>query len=299
MTIRCLEIYVELCKYMNMSKTAQMMMISQSSVSQAISALEKEYNVILFERLNHNLYLTEAGKEMLFLSQQVLKNIEYLNAKMNDSAFQSKLKVGACSSISYFLIHPLINYLKDNKLNADITVEMSNSQDLEEKLLNAQLDLAFIQRAHISPYLSYLPILKDELVIICWKGHPLAKKTVQLHDLQNEVFIRRENGSGTEVILENAFLEHGISLKTGWICNSIDLIIKAVKYRRGIALVSRFLIDKMEDIEVISISDHKFIRNFDLVYHKDKIHNNCFQNFIDLCEDLGYQGMEKLILENK
>ena len=63
MTIRYLEIFVEVCKYMNMSRAAQSLMISQSSVSQAVKALEKRYNVLLFERLNHNLYLTAAGEK--------------------------------------------------------------------------------------------------------------------------------------------------------------------------------------------------------------------------------------------
>lgn len=66
MSTRRLEIFVAVCRSLNMSKTAQSFFISQSSVSQAITALEKHYNVILFERLNHKLYLTEAGKTCFF-----------------------------------------------------------------------------------------------------------------------------------------------------------------------------------------------------------------------------------------
>ena len=45
MTIRNLEIFCEVCRSMNMSKAAQALLISQSSVSQAVAALEKEYQV--------------------------------------------------------------------------------------------------------------------------------------------------------------------------------------------------------------------------------------------------------------
>lgn len=55
-TIRNLEIFAAVCKYMSMSKAAENLMVSQSSVSQAISTLEKEFHVILFERLNHISY---------------------------------------------------------------------------------------------------------------------------------------------------------------------------------------------------------------------------------------------------
>ena len=82
MTIRYLEIFVEVCKQMNMSKAAQSLMISQSSVSQAVAALEKEYGTILFERLNHSLYLTKAGEQMLYLSSQVLKSVSQMEKTM-------------------------------------------------------------------------------------------------------------------------------------------------------------------------------------------------------------------------
>ena len=78
MTIRNLEIFEEVCRCMNMSKAAQNLLVSQSSVSQAIASLEKEYDTILFERLNHTLYLTDSGRELLFLSHQVLKTIDQL-----------------------------------------------------------------------------------------------------------------------------------------------------------------------------------------------------------------------------
>ena len=76
MTVRYLEIFTEVCRHMSMSKAARALMISQSSVSQAVKALEQEYDVLLFERLNHTLYLTPAGEKLLYLATQVLKSID-------------------------------------------------------------------------------------------------------------------------------------------------------------------------------------------------------------------------------
>ncbi len=100
MTIRYLEIFVEVCKQMNMSKAAQSLMISQSSVSQAVAALEKEYETILFERLNHSLYLTKAGEQMLYLSSQVLKSVSQMEKTMKLGNTVPTLNIGVCTTIA-------------------------------------------------------------------------------------------------------------------------------------------------------------------------------------------------------
>ncbi len=140
MTIRYLEIFTEVCKHMSMSKAARALMISQSSVSQAVKALETEYNVLLFERLNHALYLTEAGEKLLYLSTQVLKSINRLNAAMLNT--QTSLNIGSCNTVGASLLYPLISSFKKQKPQVHISAEISNTQSLEEKVLNGSLDLA-------------------------------------------------------------------------------------------------------------------------------------------------------------
>ena len=140
MTIRYLEIFVEVCKYMNMSRTAQSLMISQSSVSQAVKALEKEYNVLLFERLNHNLYLTAAGEKMLYLATQVLKSIGRLNSAMHNAPVS--LNIGSCNTVGASFLYPLLAEFKKLSPDIHISAEISNTQTLTEKILNSSLETA-------------------------------------------------------------------------------------------------------------------------------------------------------------
>ena len=299
MTIRNLEIFVEVCKHMNMSKTAQNMMISQSSVSQAIHSLENEYGIRLFERLNHSLFLTNAGKQMLYLSAQILKNIEQLDTRMKDASFCNTLSIGVCTTIGNCLIHPLLEHCRSLYPDTRILVEITNSKALEKKLLSAKLDLAIVQRTKRSPYLEHIPILEDQLAIICPKNHPLAGKTVELRELEQEVFIGREKGSGTEMLLEHAFSSSSLSLNIGWVCNSIETVKQAVLHNAGIAAISSYLVQpdiSSHQMGMIQVRKLRLNRQFDLVFHKDKIRDTCFQQFVDTCTGLGMKGMDNLIL---
>ena len=195
MTIRNLEIFCEVCRSMNMSKAAQALLISQSSVSQAVAALEKEYQVTLFERLNHSLYLTDAGRDLLFLSHQVLKTIEQLDRRMSDSAYETKLRLGVSTTQGNCLIHPLLAAYRQSFPEGRISVEMANTKTLEKKLLTAKMDIALIQQAAHSSHLEYIPLLEDELIVICWSGHPLVGKTVDLAALSQEVMVTRKRAA--------------------------------------------------------------------------------------------------------
>ena len=72
MNIRHLRVFTEVCRCGSMSQAARNLYIAQPSVSQTISELEQHYDVKLFDRLSHKLYLTPAGKKLLTYAKHIL-----------------------------------------------------------------------------------------------------------------------------------------------------------------------------------------------------------------------------------
>lgn len=296
MTVRYLEIFTEVCRHMSMSKAARALMISQSSVSQAVKALEQEYDVLLFERLNHTLYLTPAGEKLLYLATQVLKSIDKLNAAMLDAP--QTLNIGSCNTVGASLLYPLIAGFKKQYPKVHVSAEISNTQTLTEKILNGRLDLAIIPETRRQEDFNYLPFFEDDIVVICHPAHPLAGQTVQLAALQEEVFVGRETGSATETLLKNIFDKHGFTLKIDCVCNSTASVKQAVRHKMGIAVISRYLVKRElaeHTLACINVSGNVFTRRFALIYHKDKLLTGEFTEFTAFCRQLGQQGLENLI----
>ncbi len=299
MTIRYLEIFVEVCKYMNMSRAAQSLMISQSSVSQAVKALEKEYNVLLFERLNHNLYLTDAGEKMLYLATQVLKSIGRLNSAMHNAPVS--LNIGSCNTVGASFLYPLLAEFKKLSPDIHISAEISNTQTLTEKILNSSLDLAIVPETVQQDSFEYLPFFDDDIVVICWPGHLLEGRTAALEEIAGEVFVGRENGSATDLLLKNVFAKNGLPLKINCVCNSAASVKLAVKNKMGIAFISRFLVKrelKEHKLGCINLCSKVFTRRFGIIYHKDKVLSKEFTSFTGFCRQLGQQGLETLLDDN-
>ena len=76
MTIRDLEIFIEVCKTKNMSKAAENLKISQPTVSHAISQIENEYNVQLFDRISKKLYITDVGLRLFDYAKNILEQFQ-------------------------------------------------------------------------------------------------------------------------------------------------------------------------------------------------------------------------------
>jgi DNA-binding transcriptional LysR family regulator len=78
MELRQLRYFVAVAETLNFSRAAERLNISQSSLSQQISALEKQMGVELFRRDKRSVAITEAGKAILYRSKNLLKNAERL-----------------------------------------------------------------------------------------------------------------------------------------------------------------------------------------------------------------------------
>ena len=76
MTIRHLKVFVEVCENSSITKTAEIMHIAQPAISQTIADIEKYYNVILFNRINQRLVITETGKILLQKAKEVIANFD-------------------------------------------------------------------------------------------------------------------------------------------------------------------------------------------------------------------------------
>ena len=70
-TLRHLEIYVKVVETGSMSTASKELFVTQPTVSGAISELEKEYKVVLFERLNKRIYITKEGEKLYMYARKM------------------------------------------------------------------------------------------------------------------------------------------------------------------------------------------------------------------------------------
>ena len=137
MTIRDLEIFSAVVDCGSMSGAARKLRISQSSVSQVIAEIEREYGVLLFERYAHSLHLTHTGKTLMEYARQTLHLVRETDAFLHSDARRSELRVGASVTVGSCVLCPILRELREREPGFRAEVLVSNTHEIEEKLLSS------------------------------------------------------------------------------------------------------------------------------------------------------------------
>ncbi|HGM1319924.1 TPA: LysR substrate-binding domain-containing protein [Clostridioides difficile] len=297
MTIRSLEIFVKVAECGKMSEVARNMYITQSSVSQAISEIEKEYGVKLFDRISKKLYLTEAGKKLLGYGRHLLAVNEEMNDCMKHCAKNIRIRVGATVTVGTCVISPIM--LELYKVNPLIEPEVfvEDTRLIAKKLLNSELDIAIVEGKIKHPDIVTKSIINDNLVLICSHKHEFYKRdSIKVSELSNQPLIMRELGSGTRAQLEKQLKELKIPMNIRWSCYNSEAILRAVVDNFGIAVISELLIEdylKKHLLWVCDIEGINLHRTFDIAYHRSKFFTENISAFFDISVEYGKKQARK------
>ena len=238
-TLKQLRTFIAVAETCNMSKAAKRLYLSQPTVSQIISELEKEYETTLFKRYPKRLELTVTGNLFLERALTVLNSYETLNQSMKNASSLRPLRVGATLTIGDTMISELIEKLSYKHPDISCTVYIENTKILEQRLIHNELDIALVEGIILNDKIYTEPIMEDELTLIFSKEHPFAQKdSLTAKDLTNGEFILREMGSGTRSIFETLMQNGQIPYRIKWESYSSTAILDAVSRNLGLGVIS-------------------------------------------------------------
>lgn len=292
MTLRNLQIFQAVAECGNMTKAAEKLFVSQPSVSLAISDIEKEYDVVLFERLPGKLRLTSTGQVLLGYAKSMLRTEwdmeQYLNGESNNSC----VRIGATVTVGSAFLAELIQKMKQEMPNVNYHVTVANTSVIEKMIIDGEADIALVEGKLEDSNLETKLIMRDNLVMICANENPLSERDeINIHELRGVPLILREPQSGTREHFLRVMMENGIETVVRWSSFSYGAIIDAVQHDLGVGIISELLARKYEKlgmIHVCNLTGGDFSRSFKLTYQKNKYINKVMLDFFRICGDMDY-----------
>lgn len=286
MSIRHLRIFIMVASLKNMSAAAEKLFITQPSVSQAIKEIEQYYGVKLFERLSKKLYLTESGEYLLRYATHIVQSFDEMENMMRNKSDNIALRIGASITVGSCLLNQILNQLeeKNNKITTQIYVR--NTREIEKMLLDSELDVALVEGTVTSKDLISKPVYQDKLIIVVGKGHKFYNRDeISIKELQGEDIISREEGSGSKIIFDNILKSNQIEVNIKWSSTDTGAIKDAVLESRGLAVLSRLMVEKelkKGTLHQVSLKEVSMFREIFVVYHKNKFMSESLKCFLDI-----------------
>lgn len=196
MNIENIEAFVYINHYGSFNKAAEILYVSQPTVTARIQSLERELDCQLFERLGKQIILTGKGKIFLPYAHQILQTYQKGKHQIqSNEALPGELRIGSTVSVSNYLMPKILTRLNELFPHMVFKLFTAPSQELISLLLSKEIDLAFVRKM-INPAFQSYSFLEDPIRLYVYKDHPLAVKgSAHIHDIYGEKLVFFECGS--------------------------------------------------------------------------------------------------------
>lgn len=281
MTIRDLEIFIEVVRAKNMSNAAKNLKISQPTVSHAISQIENEYNVKLFDRISKKLYITDVGLRLYDFALNILEQFEDTVIFLQSSSTAHNINLGVSSNFSSQFLLEIIDDYEKKKEDVSLRVYVDSREKIIEKLNSGIINLAIIDGDAGICDNSAESFFEDEIFIISSKNSDIKDKEVlDAEDLKNKKFVLGDIDDNSKKMLLNFLRERGIPIDLKFICQNKDMVLNIVKNSDALSIGASSSF-KDEDIVKHRLEDLYIKRTFYMVYHNDAFLKKDMKNFVN------------------
>jgi len=216
MTLDQLKVFVAVAERQHLTHAARDLNLAQSAASHAISTLEDQFQVKLFDRVGRRIELTAAGRLLLDEARSILARAATARLKMSElgNVQRGTLHVHASQTIaSYWLPRYLMTYRQRYPL-VELQMGIGNTDDVVRALNDGAAELGFIEGTTEDPAIIKDQIARDQLVLVVATDHPWAKRRdITAADFPNSEWVIREVGSGTRAQFEAVLEKHGLHLR--------------------------------------------------------------------------------------
>ncbi|WP_077611903.1 LysR family transcriptional regulator [Clostridium sp. Marseille-P2415] len=292
MDTRYLSYILTIAKKENMTKAAEELYVSQSTLSQYLSKLESELGTPLFYRSKGRLTLTPAGQLYIQAAEKVMsiKNILYQNIQNIDN--RGHLTVGVTSQFGLEMLTEIIPAFKNRYPEVTIEISETNLPTLTKLILEESIDCAIMALNVTEPFSpDQVHILREEEVLFSIPvSHPYRRKNPDrpikisefAENFGDENILLSKKGSTlrnlTDTVLEKADWIPSTVCET----NSISTTRSMVAMGIGVTFISESCARDREHVAYYSVSP-RLTRLNALVTRKNWILSKAGESF---CNDI-------------
>jgi len=287
-----LRVFCEVVERNGFTRAAEALYLTQPAVSRQVRELERHYGVELFEQIGKRIFPTEAGTTLYNYARQLFHTLDDLEVEINQikGLKSGHLRIAASATAGTYLIPHLLGRFKKKYPGVEIILEIYNSQQVEQRLLQyQQLDLGITERPEMEEALVSKPFERDEVVIIVSPEHPFAgRDEVTAAELRGERFIHREPGSGTRTLLDQEFDRLDLRVKMVMELGSTAAIKQAVASGLGVSAVSSrsIRLEKKAGLLVsLRCPDMNLTRDVRYIYHRDRRLSRAATAFLEILQE--------------
>jgi DNA-binding transcriptional LysR family regulator len=218
--------------------------MSQSAISQQVSALERQLNVKLLRRSGGGAKPTPAGEVLLQYARQILRKVDEAQHVLVDfdSAASGVLRVGAPGPALSYLLPPVLKVFRDRFPKIEVHLLNGHSTQSVERLFGGDLDLGLVTLPVRNPKVRIVDLGRDELVAIAPPSHPWADRPrVEAADFANQPLLMWGPRCQSARLIQDILLASGVFPQVAVQLDHVEAVTDLVRCGVGVAVLPQWV----------------------------------------------------------
>ncbi len=228
---------------------------SLSAVSRRVNELEQRIGIILFDRHERGVSLTEAGSRFVAQLHEVFDRLEKIAVELEEMRTGKRgiVRISApMTPSSGKLPDRVMGFLKEHP-GIEVQIIEGTATAGIHGVSVGEIDLALVPETSETPNLTFIPFFEDKLVVLLPPEHSLVSRSaLRLADLVAEPIIGIQRDSGLSTLYRQQMRAIGEKLKERAQTTSFESVRRMVSVGLGIAIVP-------ETAARPYLEDHKFV----------------------------------------
>ncbi|MGE8207166.1 LysR family transcriptional regulator [Heyndrickxia sp. NPDC080065] len=281
-------------KTQHITRAAEQLSISQPALSRAISKLEDDLGVQLFDRKGRNIKLNQYGKMFLNRVERSINEIEIGKQEIRDAIHpdHGTVSLAFLHSLGISFVPEIVSSFQNKFPDVKFCLNQAATQNVLEQIQMGEIDVALISDIQNFKEIIWKPLLTEELFLIVSIQHPLAKfDEVDLNEISEEPFIAFKNGYGMRTIIDNLCDQAGFSPKVVFEGEEIGTVAGLVAAKLGVSLVPDMKVLDKAKVKLLRIKNPKCSRVIGIAWRQDRYLSPVTKRFIQYVENLSIKEM--------
>jgi len=293
MEIDALLAFVTTVNEQSFSKAAVKLNLTQPAISKRIQNLENQLNIKLFERMQREILLTDAGKILLPHALNVLHEIDNARQAIKNinNNVEGQLRIVASHHIGLHRLPLILKGFSKQYPKVDLQLNFLDSESAYSLLKDNLADIAFITipeeiKKDFNLHLAW----NDPMSFICSSAHPLCKiRSVRAKDLSKHNAILPSKNTLTYRVVESIFKHNNLDLNASIPTNYLETMKMMASVGMGWSVLPNTMID--EDLFVLPVDkkllvDSPLARKLGAISYRKKNLSNAAGAFIEIADSI-------------
>lgn len=246
MNLNKYHIFVTVVEVRSLTKAGEMLNLTQSAISHAISSLENELGLNLLIRNRSGIKLTDNGERLLHHFKKIIQLNEelYQEVALIKGLEIGTVRIGTFSSVSIWWLPRILKAYHDQFPLIDTKILDGNYHEIENWIASGAVDIGFVNLP-THEGLDVIQLKKDRMFCILPPNHSLREQsTIRLEQIIDSPFIMPANGCDTD--LRRIFSQHKLSPKIKYELEDDHAIMSMVQNNLGVSILPEMILSQSQ-----------------------------------------------------